>query len=84
MKTIATFHELRIRRRELLNDLDKLETSVAELTVALHESIEADSDELADQRDPIAWLRRQQIGLLVMLNETERALLEFDADGWDE
>ncbi len=44
---MATFHELRIRRRELLDDLDELEASVAELILILSESIETESDDLA-------------------------------------
>ncbi len=81
---MATFHELRIRRLELLNDLDELEASVAELTVILSESAAVESDECIDQRDRLAWLRRQHAGVMVILSETERALLEFSADGWDE
>lgn len=80
---MATFHELRIRRRELLDDLDELEASVAELTVALSESIAIDADELTDHHERLAWLRRQHAGVLVILSETERALLEFGADDWD-
>ena len=81
---MTTFHDLRIRRLELLNELDALEASVAELTLILSESIEIESDELIDQHDRLAWLRRQHAGALVILSETERALLEFSADGWDE
>lgn len=81
---MATFHELRIRRRELLDDLDELEASVAELTVILSEAVETESDEFMDQREQMAWLRRQHAGVQVILSETERALLEFDVDGWDE
>ena len=64
-------------------DVAQLEASVAELTVLLGESVEIESDELIDQRDRLAWLRRQHAGLLVVLSETERALLAFDAN-WDE
>ncbi len=81
---MATFHDLRIRRLELLNDLDELEASVAELTVVLSESVEIESDERIDQRERLAWLRPQHAGVLVILSETERALLEFSADGWDD
>lgn len=80
---MATFHDLRIRRRELLDDLDELETSVAELTVVLRESVAIDADELTDHHQQLAWLHRQRAGLLVVLSETERALLEFGADDWD-
>ena len=78
------FNELRIRRLDLLNELDELEASVAELTFILSESVEVESDECADQHDRLAWLRRQHAGVLVILSETERALLEFSADGRDE
>jgi hypothetical protein len=81
---MATFHDLRIRRRELLDDLDELEASVMELTVVLSESVAVDTNELTDHHERLAWLHRQRAGLLVVLSETERALLEFDADGWDE
>ncbi|MCU0807801.1 MAG: hypothetical protein MUC53_07585 [Candidatus Contendobacter sp.] len=80
---MATFHELRIRRRELLDDLDELEASVAELTVVLSESIAIDADDLVDHHERLAWLRRQHAGVLVILSETERALLEFGADDWE-
>lgn len=81
---MATFHDLRIRQLELLNELDELDVAVAELTVTLSESVALDSDELIDQHERLAWLRRQHAGVLVILSETERALLEFSADGWDE
>jgi hypothetical protein len=81
---MTTFHELRIRQRKLLDDLDELETSVAELTVILSEAVETESDEFMDQREQLAWLRRQHTGVQAILSETERALLEFDVDGWDE
>lgn len=80
---MTTFHQLRIQRRELLDDLDELEASVAELTVVLSESIAIDADELTDHHERLAWLRRQHAGVLVILSETERALLEFGADHWD-
>lgn len=80
---MTTFHQLRIQRRELLDDLDELEVSVAELTVVLSEVIAIDADELTDHHQRLAWLDRQRAGLLVVLSETERALLEFGADDWD-
>jgi len=80
---MTTFHQLRIQRRELLDDLDELEASVAELTVVLSESIAIDADELTDHHERLAWLRRQHAGVLVILSETERALLAFGADDWD-
>lgn len=81
---MVTLHDLRIRRLELLNELDELEASVAELTMLLNESVAINADELNDHRDRLAWLHRQQASALVILSETERALLEFSADGWDE
>jgi hypothetical protein len=81
---MAAFHDLRIRRLELLNELDQLEAAVAELTVVLSASVATDSDEYLEQHEQHAWLQRQHTGVLVILSETERALLEFSADGWDE
>jgi len=81
---MSSFNELRIRRLELLNELDQLKASVAELTAILSEPVEAESAECADQHDQLAWLRRQHAGVLVILSETERALLGFSADGWDD
>ena len=82
---MTTFHQLRIQRRELLDDLEELDVSVAELTVVLSESVAIDTDELADYHQRLAWLHRQRAGLLVVLNETERALLAFDeSEGWEE
>jgi len=81
---MATFHDLRIRRLELLHELGDLEASVAELTILLNESVAIDTDELTDHCERLAWLHRQHAGVLAILSETERALLEFGADGWDE
>lgn len=81
---MMTFHDLRIRRLELLNELDELEASVAELTILLNESVVLDSDELDSHCERLAWLQRQYAGVRVVLSETERALLEFSADDWDE
>lgn len=81
---MMTFHDLRIRRLELLNELGELEASVAELTLLLNEAVALDADELTDHCERLAWLQRQHSGVLVVLSETERALLEFGADGWDE
>lgn len=81
---MATFHDLRIRRLELLNELGELEASVAELTLLLHQVVALDADELNDHCERLAWLHRQHAGVLTILSETERALLEFSADGWDE
>ena len=81
---MTTFHDLRSRRRDLLNDLDELEDALAEVTAALDEPANDDEDARAEQRRHFAWLERQRAGLLVVLSETERALLEFGADGWDD
>ncbi len=80
---MGTFHDLRIQRLELLNELDELEEAVAELTAVPSASIASNSDEYLDRRERRAWLQRQHAGVLVILSETERALLEFSADGWD-
>jgi hypothetical protein len=81
---MTTFHDLRIRRLELLGELDELEAAVAELTVILSASVAPGSDEDLERHERRAWLQRQHAGVLVILSETERALLEFSADGWDE
>lgn len=79
-----SFDELRIRRLELLKELDELEASVAELTAILRAPAEVEIGEHADQRDRLAWLWRQHASVLVVLSETERALLGFGAEGWDD
>ncbi len=72
---MAIFHELRIRQRELLEQLDELDEAVVELT-ALLESVAADDEEdFTERHERLAWLHRQQAGVRVMLGETERALL---------
>ena len=82
---MTTFHQLRIQQRELLDDLEELDVSVAELTVVLSESVAIDTDELTDHHQRLAWLHRQRAGLLVVLNETERALLAVgEWDSWEE
>ena len=81
---MTTFHDLRIRRLELLNELDDLEASVAELTAILNKAVALDADDLTDHCERLAWLHRQHAGVLVILSETERALLEFGTDGWDQ
>lgn len=79
---MATFHDLRIRRLELLSELEDLEASVAELAAMLSETVARDADELTDHRARLAWLHRQHAGVLTILSETERALLEFNVDQW--
>ena len=81
---MTTFHDLRLRRLELLEELDELEAAVEELTIMPSASVAPDSDESLDRHERRAWLQRQHAGVLVILSETERALLEFSADGWDE
>ncbi len=77
---MATFHDLQIQRLDLLNELEDLEASVAELTAVLDEALAHDADELTDHRERLAWLHRQHAGVLTILSETERALLEFGVD----
>lgn len=77
---MATFHDLQIQRLDLLNELEDLEASVAELTAVLDEALACDADELTDHRERLAWLHRQHAGVLTILSETERALLEFGVD----
>lgn len=82
---MATFHELRAQRRELLNELEDLEEAVAQLTATLDNSSELLSEELLQhRREQRAWLQRQQAGALVILTETERTLLGLGMDDWDE
>lgn len=51
---VYSFNELRIRRLELLQELNELETSVAELTASLRAPVEAEVGERASQRDRLA------------------------------
>jgi alkylhydroperoxidase/carboxymuconolactone decarboxylase family protein YurZ len=81
---MPTFHDLRIRRRELLDELEQMEATVTELTAMLDGIAEPIPEEFVEHREHRAWLQRQQAGVLVTLSETERALLEFGADGWDD
>ncbi|MBL8258730.1 MAG: hypothetical protein JNM60_02815 [Candidatus Competibacteraceae bacterium] len=80
---MAIVHELKTRHRDLLNDLDELDDSIAELSDTLNTAPTGDEDLLDNRRQHLGWLERQRAGLLVMLNETERALLEAGEDGWD-
>ena len=81
---MATFHELRTRRLELLNDLVELEEAIAECGDLAAQAALNDLDEPNDRSDRLPWLQRQHAGVLVLLSETERALLEFDAEDRDE
>ncbi|MCC6134578.1 MAG: hypothetical protein LM550_10025 [Candidatus Contendobacter sp.] len=75
--------ELRIRRRDLGDELDDLAEVIAELTAGLRDG-EPDADELAERRERLAWLSRQQAGVLAVLGETERALLALGEIAWDD
>ena len=68
-------HALRIRQQELLDELDDLEQAVNELAARAMDAEESDENEARQER--LAWLSRQQAGVLVVLSETERALLAF-------
>lgn len=81
---MATFHDLRLRRRELLDELEELEEAVAELTAILHEAVDIDDEQRIEHHERLTWLQRQQAGALVVLSETERVLLTFGTDGWDD
>jgi hypothetical protein len=75
--------ELRIRRRDLGDELDDLAEVIAELTAGLRDG-EPDADEHAERRERLAWLSRQQAGVLAVLGETERALLALGEIAWDD
>lgn len=81
---MASFHELQNRQEDLLNDLEELEEAVAELTTALATPDPDNEDSQVAQRQHLAWLERQRAGLLVVLGETERALMGFDSDSEDQ
>ena len=81
---MATFHDLRLQRRELLDELDELEEAIAELSAILHASLEVDDEQRAEQQERLGWLQRQQASILVTLGETERTLLASGTDHWDE
>ncbi|MDQ5908292.1 MAG: hypothetical protein QG599_383 [Pseudomonadota bacterium] len=70
-------HELRRQQRDLLEQRDELDEAVMELTALLQEFIgdDDDNEELVERRERLAWLQRQHAGVLVMLGETDRALL---------
>ena len=78
---MATFHELQTQQRIALDDLGELEAAVEALIETLHNlnETEADNDDIAEHHDRLAWLHRQRAGLLVVLSETERALLAADS-----
>lgn len=70
-----TFHALHLRQRDLLDELDALEQAIAESTVPV--IVTDDRDPHEEQQERLAWLYRQQAGVLAVLSETERALLAF-------
>ena len=65
-------HVLRIRQQELLDERDDLERAVNELA-----ALAMAAEENEERQERLAWLSRQQAGVLVVLSETERALLAF-------
>lgn len=73
---MTMFQELRDQQRDLLEQLDELEEAVMELTALLENAV-AEDDEFDDRHERLAWLHRQHAGVLVVLGETERALLAF-------
>ena len=75
--------ELQTRRRDLGNELDELAEVIAELTAGLRNA-EPDADDLAERQERLAWLHRQQAGVLAVLGETERALLALGEVAWDD
>ena len=70
-------HALRRQQRDLLDELDELEEAIMELTALLENTVE-DDEAFTDRHERLAWLHRQQAGVMVTLGETERALLAFD------
>lgn len=76
---MAMSHELRLRQRELLDQLEELDEAVTELTALLRDYAgDDDDDDVMEQREHLAWLHRQQAGVLVILSETERVLVASD------
>lgn len=74
--SLNTPYHLHAQRQELLNQLDELEAS----TTMMAAPAVADMLEMEEDNDPqarLAWLERQRIGVLVLLNETERKLLAW-------
>lgn len=80
---MASFHDLRTQQRELRNELDEIEDAMAEVATVLEGVAEPIPEELLEHHQHRCWLQRQQAGILVVLHETERALLEFDGQDWD-
>jgi hypothetical protein len=80
---MTSFHDLQARRRELLNELDEIEEALAEVAGLLEGVTEPIPEELMEPYRHRGWLQRQQMGLWVVLHDTERALLAFDAVDWE-
>lgn len=77
MMSLDTVHHLRTQRRDLLNQLDEMEEPTSAM-VAPSATDMAEDDE-GDLQARLAWLERQRIGVMVLLNETERKLLSLDS-----
>ena len=75
--------ELHTRRRDLGDELDDLAEVIAELTAGLRDG-EPDTDDLAERQERLAWLSRQQAGVLAVLGETERALPALGESVWED
>lgn len=74
---MTTLQEMREQQRDLLDQLDELEEAVMELTALLENTV-AENEDVDDRHERLAWLHRQHAGVLVVLGETERALLAFN------
>ncbi|MBK8182183.1 MAG: hypothetical protein IPK63_04410 [Candidatus Competibacteraceae bacterium] len=80
---MSSFHALKIRRRELLEELEKIDEAMTEVAGVLEGVTEPVPEEFIEYYEHRSWLQRQHAGTVVILNETERALLEFGVDDWD-
>lgn len=74
--SLNTPYHLYAQRQELLNQLDELETSTTTVIAPLVAGM-MEMEEDSDSQARLAWLERQRIGVLVLLNETERKLLAW-------
>jgi hypothetical protein len=73
MNNDRSVQALHLRQGELLDELDELEQAIAELAALVMAA--GENDQQQEQRERLAWLYRQQAGVLAVLSETERALL---------
>lgn len=65
-------HQLKDRQQALLEELDELEEAIAE---------HMKKDQSAtSHNEQLFWLQRQHTGVLVLLNEIERTLMESGED----